>query len=402
MEVKVMIIEPKYKGSILLTAHPEGCKKLVEEQIKYVKNNKSYNGAKKALIIGASSGYGLATRISLAFGGSKTDTIGVSYENGPRGKRTGTAGWYNNIFFKEAAEKEGLKAKNFVGDAFSLEMKDEVIKYIKEEFGKIDLVIYSLASGRRKDPIDGVEYISALKSTTGDIIGPTVDLENDTLTEQTMGNATEEEIKSTVKVMGGEDWALWIKALLEADVLEKGARTFAYTYIGPEITYGIYKDGTIGAAKRHLEKTARELNEILKEKLSGEAAVSSNKALVTKASAYIPIFPVYATLLFKVMKEKGTHEGCIEQTHRLFLDMIYGDKAIIDEEGRYRPDNLEMEEDVQEKVNKLWKIINKDNFKEISDYAGFKKDFLQLGGFEVEGIDYTKDIDLETYAKLIP
>ncbi|TDT72289.1 enoyl-[acyl-carrier protein] reductase/trans-2-enoyl-CoA reductase (NAD+) [Hypnocyclicus thermotrophus] len=397
-----MIIEPKYKGGILLTAHPEGCKKLVEKQIKYVKNNKSYNGAKKALIIGASSGYGLATRISLAFGGSKTDTIGISYENGPRGKRTGTAGWYNNIFFKEAAEKEGLKAKNFVGDAFSLEMKDEVIKYIKEEFGKVDLVIYSLASGRRKDPIDGETYISALKSTTGDIVGPTVDLKNDTLIQQTMENATEEDIKATVKVMGGEDWELWIKALLEADVLEKGARTFAYTYIGPKITYGIYKDGTIGAAKRHLEKTAKELNKILKEKLSGEAAVSSNKALVTKASAYIPIFPVYATLLFKVMKEKGTHEGCIEQTHRLFLDMIYGDNPIIDKEGRYRPDNLEMEEDVQDKVNELWKQINENNFKEISDYAGFKKDFLQLGGFEVEGIDYSKDIDLETYAKLIP
>lgn len=399
-----MIIEPKVKGSILLTAHPEGCKKLVEEQIEYVKTNEStYNGSKKALIIGASSGYGLATRISLAFGGSETDTIGVSYENGPRGRRTGTAGWYNNIIFKEKAEEKGLIAKNFIGDAFSMEMKDEVVKYIKEEFGgKVDLIIYSLASGKRNDPVDGVAYTSALKSTTGTITGPTISFDNDILVEQTMENASEEEIHSTVKVMGGEDWALWVNALAEAGVLSEGAKTYAYSYIGPKITYGIYKDGTIGAAKRHLEKTAKELDNLLKEKVEGKAGIAVNKALVTKASAYIPIFPLYGAILLKVMKEKGIHEGCIEQTHRLFAEMIYGDAPVIDSEGRIRPDNWEMREDVQNEVEELWDKINSENFKEFSDFEGYKSDFYKLGGFGVEGIDYSEDVDLEEWSKLLP
>ena len=263
-----MIIEPKVKSSILLTAHPEGCKQLVKEQIEYVKNNKKYTGAKKALIIGSSSGYGLATRISLAFGGSKTETIGVAYESGPKGKRTGTAGWFNTLAFNEEAKKEGIKYKNFMGDAFSNEMKEDVIKFIKEEFGKVDLVIYSLASGKRQDPVDGVMYTSALRSTTGGVTGPTVDLESDTIFTQTMENATKEEEEATVKVMGGEDWNLWIRALAEADCLTEGAKTFAYSYIGPKLTYGIYKDGTIGLAKRHLEKTADDLDAYLKEKIN--------------------------------------------------------------------------------------------------------------------------------------
>jgi len=399
-----MIIEPKVKGSILLTAHPEGCKKLVKEQINYIKaNENTYVGSKKALIIGASSGYGLATRISLAFGGSKTDTIGVSYESGPKGKRTGTAGWYNNIAFKEEAENEGLVAKNFVGDAFSMEMKDEVIKYIKEEFGgKVDLIIYSLASGRRTDPINGETYTSALKSTTGEVKGPTISFDDDTLVEQIMDNASEDEIFATVKVMGGEDWALWINALVEAGVVAEEAKTYAYSYIGPKITYAIYKDGTIGAAKRHLEKTANELNSLLQDKLNGEAHVAVNKALVTKASAYIPIFPLYGAILLKVMKEKGIHEGCIEQTHRLFSQMIYGNEPVIDEDGRIRPDNWEMREDVQKEVEELWDKINVDNFRELSDFKGYKDDFYRLGGFEVEGIDYSEDVDLDEWAKLIP
>ncbi|MBN2838094.1 MAG: trans-2-enoyl-CoA reductase family protein [Fusobacteriaceae bacterium] len=395
-----MIIEPKVKGSILLTAHPEGCRELVKQQIQYVKNSKEYSGSKKALIIGSSSGYGLATRISLAFGGSKTETIGVAFESGPKGKRTGTAGWFNTLAFNEMAQKEGIKYKNFMGDAFSYEMKDEVIKYIKEEFGQIDLVIYSLASGKRMDPVDNVMYTSSLKSTTGGVTGPTVDLDNDTIFTQTMENATEEELKATVKVMGGEDWNLWIKALGDADCLAEGAKTFAYSYIGPKLTCGIYKDGTIGAAKRHLEKTASDLNEYLKEKVKGEAYTAVNKALVTKASAYIPIFPLYACVLFKVMKAKGIHEGCIEQTHRLFADMIYGNSPVIDEDGRFRPDNWEMREDVQKECEESWAQITPENFKEISDYAGFKKDFFQLGGFEVENVDYSADVDLDYWSEL--
>lgn len=399
-----MIVEPKFKGPILLSVHPEGCKKFVEEQIEYVKNcDAKYIGAKKALIIGASSGYGLATRISLAFGGSQADTIGVSFESGPKGRRLGTAGWFNNIAFKSQAENAGLTAKNFIGDAFSFEMKDDVIKYIKEEFGgKVDLVVYSLASGRRTDPVDGVTYVSALKSTTGGVEGPTINVEKGELGHQVMGDATEEELKSTVKVMGGEDWALWMNALAEAGVLAEGARTYAYSYVGPKATHGIYKDGTIGAAKRHLEQTADELNELMKTKVQGEAYVTVNKALVTKASAYIPIFPVYAAALFKVMKEMGLHEGCIEQTHRLFSSMIYGDAAVIDQSRRIRPDDWEMREDVQAAVEALWEKVTPENFKTLTDYEGFRRDFLKLGGFEVEGVDYTKEIDIAALAELQP
>ncbi len=397
-----MIIEPKVKSSILLTAHPEGCRELVKQQIEYVKKEKEYNGSKKALIIGSSSGYGLATRISLAFGGSKTETIGVAFESGPKGKRAGTAGWFNTLAFNEIANEEGIKYKNFMGDAFSKEMKEEVIKFIKEEFGQVDLVIYSLASGRRTDPTDGVTYISALRSTTGGVTGPTVNLDDDSIYTQTMENASEEELFSTVKVMGGEDWDMWIRELTEAGCLTEGAKTFAYSYIGPKLTCGIYKDGTIGAAKRHLEKTAHDLNEYLKEKINGEAYTAVNKALVTKASAYIPIFPLYACVLFKVMKAKGIHEGCIEQTHRLFADMIYGNAPVIDEDGRFRPDNWEMREDVQKECEEIWAKLTPENFKELSDYEGFKHDFFQLGGFEVEGVDYSADVDIDELAKLIP
>lgn len=397
-----MIIEPKVKSSILLTAHPEGCRELVKQQIEYVKKEKAYNGSKKALIIGSSSGYGLATRISLAFGGSKTETIGVAFESGPKGKRAGTAGWFNTLAFNEIANEEGIKYKNFMGDAFSKEMKEDVIKFIKEEFGQVDLVIYSLASGRRTDPTDGATYTSALKSTTGGVTGPTVNLDDDSIYTQTMENASEEELFATVKVMGGEDWDMWIKDLAEAGCLTEGAKTFAYSYIGPKLTCGIYKDGTIGAAKRHLEKTAHDLNEYLKEKINGEAYTAVNKALVTKASAYIPIFPLYACVLFKVMKAKGIHEGCIEQTHRLFTDMIYGNAPVIDEDGRFRPDNWEMREDVQKECEEIWAKLTPENFKELSDYEGFKHDFFQLGGFEVEGVDYSADVDIDELAKLIP
>lgn len=398
-----MLIEPKFKGPILLTAHPEGCRQAVLQQIDYVKSAAQYEGPKKVLVIGSSSGYGLASRISLAFGGAKADTIGVAYEGGPKGKRLGTAGWYNSIVFRQEAEKAGLQAKNFIGDAFSTEMKNDVIEFIKNEFGgQVDLVVYSLASGRRTDPIDGTTYTSALKSTTGGVTGPTINVSAETLEEQTMDNATEDELKSTVKVMGGEDWELWIKALAEAGVLAEGARTYAYSYVGPEITYGIYKDGTIGAAKRHLEETADRLEEYLSEKVDGSAFVTVNKAIVTKASAYIPIFPVYATALFKVMKEKGIHEGCIEQTHRLFADMLYGTKCAIDEDRRIRPDNWEMREDVQAEVNAIWEKVTPENFKELTDFAGFKSDFLKLGGFDVDGVDYSAEYDPSTFEGMEP
>ncbi len=398
-----MVIEPKIKGSLSLTAHPYGCREAVRRQIEYVQNAKQYKGSKKVLIIGASSGYGLATRISLAFGGSNSDTIGVSYETAPTARKTGTAGWWNNLYFKEEAEKNGLVAKNFVGDAFSDEMKDEVVKYIKEEFGgKVDLVVYSLASGVRKDPKTGITYKSSIKSRTGNITGPTLNIQKGCLEDKTMENATDEELETTVKVMGGEDWNLWIKALCEEGVLETGCKTYAYSYLGPELISGIYRDGTLGASKRHLEKTANELSAYLKERIDGDAYVSVNKALVTKASAYIPIFPLYAAMLYKVMKEMGIHEGTIEQTHRLFADMIFGATPEIDSERRIRPDNWELREDVQEKIGEILKDINYDNFKELSDYKGYVDDFLNMNGFGFDNVNYSEDIDLSKLSQLRP
>ena len=397
-----MIIEPKLKGSLALTSHPLGAYEFVKRQIDYVKKQEKYTGPKKVLIIGSSSGYGLASRISLAFGAS-ADTIGVAFEKGVEGKRVGSAGWWNTIAVSEEIRKEGLISKNFMGDAFSNEMKNDVIKYIKEEFGgKIDLLVYSLASAVRTDPNTGEMYRSALKSTAKEITGPTINLEKETMDMGTMGIATEEEISSTVKVMGGEDWKLWIEFLDNAGVLTENFKTVAYSYLGPKVTYGIYKEGTIGAAKRDLEGTSDYLNDYLKTKYNGEAYVSLSKALMTKASAVIPIFPLYATLLYKVMKAKGLHEGTIEQKQRLFKDMMYGGKPELDSNRRLRPDNWEMREDVQSEVEAIWDTITPENFKEIGDYEGVREEFMQLNGFDFDNIDYSADVNLEELAKLKP
>ena len=397
-----MVIKPRLKGSLALTNHPLGAKEFVKRQIDYVKSQGKYNGPKKVLIIGSSSGYGLASRISATFGAG-ADTIGVAFEKGIEGKRVGTAGWWNTIAFTEVAKEEGLGVKNFMGDAFSNEMKEDVIKYIKEEFGgKIDLLIYSLASAVRTDPADGVTYRSALKSTEKEIVGPSINLEKEIMEETVMGVATPEEIASTVKVMGGEDWKLWIETLDKAGVLTQNFKTVAYSYLGPKVTYGIYKEGTIGAAKRDLEHTSDVLNNFLKEKYDGEAYVSLSKALMTKASAVIPIFPLYAALLYRVMKEKGIHEGTIEQKQRLLKDMMYGGKPEFDEQRRLRPDNWEMREDVQSEVEALWDQVTPENFKELSDYAGAREEFMQLNGFDFDNVDYDADIDLEELAKLQP
>ena len=397
-----MIIEPKLKGSLALTSHPLGAYEFVKRQIDYVKKQEKYTGPKKVLIIGSSSGYGLASRISLAFGAS-ADTIGVAFEKGVEGKRVGSAGWWNTIAVSEEIRKEGLVAKNFMGDAFSNEMKNDVIKYIKEEFGgKIDLLVYSLASAVRTDPNTGEMYRSALKSTAKEITGPTINLEKETMDMGTMGIATEEEISSTVKVMGGEDWKLWIEFLDNAGVLTENFKTVAYSYLGPKVTYGIYKEGTIGAAKRDLEGTSDYLNDYLKTKYNGEAYVSLSKALMTKASAVIPIFPLYATLLYKVMKAKGLHEGTIEQKQRLFKDMMYGGKPELDSNRRLRPDNWEMREDVQSEVEAIWDTITPENFKEIGDYKGVREEFMQLNGFDFDNVDYSADVNLEELAKLKP
>ena len=393
-----MVIKPRLKWSLALTAHPTGCEEFVKRQIDYVKKSDKYIGPKKVLIIGSSSGYGLASRISLAFGAG-ADTIGVAFEKGVEGKRVGTAGWWNTVAFTEEARKEGLIAKNFMGDAFSDEIKENVIEYIKKEFGgKIDLLIYSLASGIRTDPKTGITYRSALKSTTNEIEGPTINLEKENIENGKMEVATEDELISTVKVMGGEDWKLWIEALDEADVLTEGFKTVAYSYLGPKVTYGIYKEGTIGAAKRDLERTSNELNDYLGKKYHGEAYVSLSKALMTRASAVIPVFPLYAALLYKIMKEKGIHEGPIEQKHRLLKDMIYGDHKELDSDRRLRPDNWEMREDVQSAVENLWDKVTPENFKELTDYAGVREEFMNLNGFDFDNVDYNQDLDLDELA----
>ncbi len=395
-----MIIQPAIKSNICVRVHPIGCKENVRRQIEFVKQSGEFKGPKTALIIGGSSGYGLASRIALGFG-CKTNTVNVSFEMEPRGAtRTGTAGWWNNIFFQQFAKEEGLSFKDFVGDAFSFEMKEVVVDYIKKKYGKIDLLIYSLASNRRTDPRDRVTYKSVLKSIGDEVRGYSIDITSLSLKEEIMEPATEEEINNTIKVMGGEDWQMWVEMLSEAGVLADEFKTIAYTYLGSPATYPIYKDGTIGQAKKHLEQTAAALDNIVKEKYKGEALISSSKAIVTKASIYIPIFPVYGAILYKVMKKHGTHEGEIEQKYRFFKEMIYGNERITDEEGRVRPDNLEMDEQVQSEVEDILKSVSNENVREITDIEGFIDDFMKINGFNFDNVDYDEDVDLEELAKL--
>ncbi|MBK2125488.1 enoyl-ACP reductase FabV [Fangia hongkongensis] len=395
-----MIIKPQImRGGLVKNPHPIGLKNVVSKYIDYTKSKGQFTGKKRALIIGGSSGYGLASRIALAYG-ANADTINVSFENGVTDKRLGSAGWWNNIWFEHFAKQDGLIATDIIGDAFSDEIKQQTIEAIKREFGgKIDVLIYSLASPKRKDPKTGIVHSSVLKSTTGEVAAPTLDLAKERIVDGKMLEATKDDIDETIKVMGGEDWQLWVEALQEADLLAEGFKSTAYSYDGAKATDLIYKKGTIGAAKRHLEKTAHELNDALKN-IQGEAFVTVAKALVTKASAFIPLFPLYGCALFKVMKEEGTHENTIEQIERFMRDMMYGDKRIVDEVGRVRPDNLEMNPATQQKVDAIMEIMDNDNFKGISDFAGFYQDFLEINGFNVEGVDYDKSIDVEYLSSL--
>lgn len=394
-----MIIKPIIKNNICIRVHPIGCKENVKRQIEFVKSQGSFKGPKNVLIIGGSSGYGLASRVSLAFG-CKSNTINVSFEIEPKKNKTGTAGWWNNIFFQQLAKEAGLQYKDFVGDAFSLEMKKEVMAYIRKEYGKIDLLVYSLASNRRTDPFTGETYISTLKSIDKEVAGYSIDINNESLTEEKMECATPEEIQNTIKVMGGEDWNLWVDMLMKEDLLSEGFKTVAYTYLGSPATYDIYHEGTIGRAKDHLDETAAKMHPILKEKVHGEALISASKAIVTKASIYIPIFPVYGAILYKLMKEAGTHEGEIEQKYRLFKDMIYGEDRIVDEKMRLRPDHLEQNEELQEKVKEILAKINNDNLHELSDVKGFVSDFMKINGFDFDSVDYEQDVDMEALSEI--
>ena len=386
-----MIIKPKFRGFICTTAPPEGCALNVENQINYVKARGNIKGPKKVLVIGASAGFGLASRIVSTFG-SGASTIGVFFEKPASGNKTATAGWYNSAAFEKKAKDAGFYARSINGDAFSNEVKEKTIKVIKEDLGQVDLIVYSLAAPRRNNPIDGKSYTSVLKPIGKNFVNKNVDFHSGEISEVTLENATDEEIANTVKVMGGEDWELWTDALMEAGVVAEGAMNIAYSYIGPELTKPIYRDGTIGKAKDHLEATGKALNEKMS-KINGTALVSVNKALVTQASSAIPVVPLYISLLYKVMKEKNLHEGCIEQIQRLFEDRLYSSDKKLDSVGRIRVDDWEMREDVQAEVAELWTQLNTDTLSKISDIEGFRQEFFNLFGFNFNKIDYNKDVE---------
>jgi enoyl-[acyl-carrier protein] reductase/trans-2-enoyl-CoA reductase (NAD+) len=397
-----MIIKPKTRGFICTTAHPTGCAKHVQEQIEYVKRQpKLANGPKKALIIGASQGFGLAARIAATFA-SDADTIGLFFERPAGDGRTATAGWYNTAAFEQAAAEAGRFALSINGDAFSNDIKEQTIAAIRQHLGQVDLVVYSLAAPRRTHPVTGETFNSVLKPIGKTYTNKTVNFHTGEVTQVSLEPATEEEIRHTVAVMGGEDWEMWIDAMMKAGVLAGGATTVAFTYIGPEITHAVYREGTIGRAKDDLEATGHRLHDKLAA-IGGRAYVSANKALVTQASAAIPVVPLYISLLYKVMKEKGIHEGCIEQMYRLFSDRLYaGGEVPVDDAGRIRIDDLEMRDDVQQEVAKLWSIVSTDNLRDISDIEGYRRDFFRLFGFEWDGVDYEADVNENIGVRSIP
>ena len=388
-----MIIKQKIRGFISVTAHPEGCAAHVREQIEYVKKKGPVKDApKRVLVVGASTGYGLASRIVAAFGGGAA-TIGVFFERGSENDRPATAGWYNSAAFEREALAAGLYAKSVNGDAFSDEIKKQAVDLVKADLGQVDLLVYSLASPRRTLPKSGEVKKSVLKTTDKPFTAKTVDTDKGAITEVTIEPATPEEVADTVSVMGGEDWRLWVEALEQAGALAEGFQTVAYSYIGPELTWAIYRNGTIGRAKEDLENTAHELTVGLQSK-KGHAYVSINKALVTQASSAIPVVPLYISLLYKVMKERGSHEGCIEQAYRLFAGRLYnGASPQPDDKGRIRIDDWEMAPEVQKAVEELWPQVTTENLESISDIKGYRAEFLKLFGFGLPRIDYAKDID---------
>jgi len=389
-----MVIKPKVRGFVCITAHPQGCAAHVQEQIDHVKaRGPLKNGPKNVLVVGASTGYGLASRIASAFG-SGANTVGVFYERPSEEGRPATPGWYNTIAFTHAARKAGLKAFNINGDAFSDEIKRQTLELIKRELGPIDLVVYSLASPRRTHPKTGVVHKSVLKPVGHPYTNKTVDTDKGIVSEITIEPANEIEITDTAAVMGGEDWELWIETLLSHGLLAQGATSVAYSYIGPEVTWPIYKNGTIGLAKNDLERAARSIDAALKAHGYGRAFISVNKALVTQASSAIPVVPLYISILYKIMKAKGTHEGCIEQIQRLFADQLYGGQGLqFDDKGRVRIDDLEMRAEIQTEVARIWPQVTTESLAELTDIVGYRSEFLRLFGFGLAGIDYEADVE---------
>lgn len=392
-----MIIKPKVHGFLCITAHPEGCSANVNQQIDWVRTRPAIaGGPKRALIIGASRGYGLASRIVSAFG-CGAGTLGIFYERPPKSGKPASPGWYNDIAFKQAAYKAGLFAESINRDAFSNETKAHAIDCLKKDLGPVDLVIYSLASPRRIDPVTGETYTSCLKPTGKPFTGKTVNTDKKQVHTITLDPATEDEILGTKKVMGGEDWKLWIQALEAADLLAEGTTTVAYSYVGPEVTWPLYRNGTIGKAKEHLEATVKQLHKRL-QKRGGRAFVSINKAVVTQASAAIPVVPLYIAILFKVMRAKGIHEDCIEQIYRLYADRLYNNVALqLDTEGRIRIDDWEMRDDVQEAVTTTLNQITTKTLEDLAHFSHYQTAFLNLFGFSLPRIDYTADVAVERY-----
>ena len=384
-----MIIEPKTRGFICTTAHPKGCEKSVLNQIDYIKSKGKIESSKNVLVIGASTGFGLASRITSAFG-SNASTIGVYFEKPPSEGKPASAGWYNTAAFETEAHKAGIYAKSINGDAFSNEIKQQTIELIKQDLGQIDLVVYSLASPVRAHPDTGVRYKSTLKPIGDTFTNKTVDFHTGEVKEVSIEPCTQEDIENTVAVMGGEDWKMWIDQLKKANVLSPNFKTIAYSYIGPQLTEAVYRKGTIGKAKDDLEKTAFTITDSLKA-INGKAYVSVNKALVTQSSSAIPVIPLYISLLYKVMKENGVQEGCIEQIQRLYAERLFLDEVPTDSKGRIRIDDWEMRDDIQDKVAQLWEQASTETLASIGDLEGYKSEFFNLFGFNYDDVDYTSD-----------
>ncbi len=385
-----MIIKPRIRGFVCITSHPKGCEAKVREEIEVARSAKKEGGPKKVLIIGSSTGYGLSTRIASAFSHDAA-TLGVFYERPSMKGKPASAGWYNSVAFEKAAHEAGLYAKSINGDAFSDEIKADTIEQIKADLGQVDLVVYSLASPRRTDPKTGESYKSVLKPIGKPFTNRTLDTDKNEVKEITIAPAEGDDIANTVSVMGGQDWELWIDALNQAGVLASGAKTVAYSYIGPEITWPVYANGTIGKAKKDVERAASAITA----KHNCSAYVSVNKAVVTQASSAIPVVPLYISILYKVMKANGTHEDCIDQMVRLLNDHLYYDDMKLDDKGRIRVDNFEMAPDVQQAVADIWPRITSNTLYELSDYKSYQSCFLSLFGFGLDGVDYDEDIEIE-------
>ncbi len=395
-----MIIEPRMRGFICTTAHPDGAAENVKQQIDYVKSKGKIEGPKRVLVIGASTGFGLASRITSAFG-SDASTIGVFFEKPPMEGKTASAGWYNTAAFEKQAANSGLYAKSINGDAFSDEIKEQTLALIKKDLRQVDLIIYSLASPVRTHPKTGVTHRSVLKPIGEKFTNNTVDFHTGKVSEVSIEPCSGDDIENTIIVMGGEDWKMWMDALKKENLLAEGATTVAYSYIGSSLTEAVYRNGTIGKAKDDLEATAFTITAALAD-IGGKAYVSVNKALVTQASSAIPVIPLYISLLYKTMKAKGIHEGCIEQIQRLFQDRLFSGKDIpVDEKGRIRIDDWEMRDDVQSEVEDLWNKVTTENLAQLGDLDGYKKEFYQLFGFDVEGVDYAKEADEMTQIESI-